>query len=163
MKACFHKFFAVSPFLVLLVGLLATDWLRINAQGQPAPPSGVTNPAAPASLLILTNVATVWTNAAVQTGSQQFTSVTLYGGTNALTGALIVSWNQYTNAGVQQLDLYYGTVSGSDTNIWMLPVSTTTALFYGGLLRGTTYWFYVTAVTPAGVQSPPSNVAVAQD
>ena len=143
---------------VILLALLGT----FSLSGQ-TPPTGATNPAVPVSPIVLTNFTTVYTNVAVQTGSRQFSSVSIYGGTNALAGALLVAWNQYTNDLTCRMKLYWGAASGTNTNTWIVPGYVSTVCFYGGLTHGTSYWFYATALSTNGMESPASNTIVAQD
>lgn len=68
-----------------------------------------------------------------------------------------LTWNASTSSGISGYDLYYGGVSHTYTN--MVSVGNATNATITGLKSGATYYFAVTAIDAAGVQSAYSNEA----
>ncbi len=73
-------------------------------------------------------------------------------------GLVTLTWNKNTEPDILRYRLYRGTISGGET----LVDSTTTGIYdtsrvESGLINGTTYYFYVTAVDSAGLESVHSN------
>ena len=56
--------------------------------------------------------------------------------------------------------LTYGTVTGTDTNVYNVPARVTVVIFYS-LGTNTPYWFFAQGTNTAGELSPRSPVVVA--
>src|SRR5260221_274320 len=64
-------------------------------------------------------------------------------------------WNRSTGSNIAGYRLFYGTASGSYSQI--IDVGNATSFTVNGLLRGHTYYFVVTAYDTTGAESGPSN------
>lgn len=128
------------------------------AQTPPAPPTGASNPLLPPEPLVLwTNTVSLWTNVALKSATISFDSVSVYGGSNTIRGAVVISWVK--SAGAAGYKLYYGPVTLAQTNLFLTRSNISTVLFFNVLSTNDTYWLYVTA-TNATVETAPSNVLV---
>jgi hypothetical protein len=69
--------------------------------------------------------------------------------------SLPLNWNPNTDPSVAGYNVYYGSASGSYTNV--INVGNTTSTVIDGLVEGQTYYFAVTAYTFDGIESDFSN------
>ena len=135
--------------------------LAALAATPPAPPSNPTNPLLPpAGPVVLTNVTLVYTNIAVKSPTLDFQNVTIYGGTNALKGSLLISWLASPDTNVTGYNLYYGPTTLAQTNKYPTQAQVTTVMFCSMLNTNLIYWMYVTAFNSTGLESEPSNQIV---
>jgi len=148
-------------FYTLLLALLCFTAI---AATPPAPPANPTNPLLPpVAMVMVTNVTMVWTNVAVKTPTISFDNVTIYGGTNALKGALVIAWDRSPDATVTGYNLYYGPTTAAQTNVFATKAYVSTVLFYSVLDTNLTYWMNVTAVAATATnstESVPSNTII---
>lgn len=143
------KVYILLTVLLAFVALAATP---------PAPPTNPSNPLLPPSVpVLLTNVTLVYTNVAVKTPTLDFQNVTIYGGSNAFKGSLVISWDASPDANVNGYNLYYGPVSQAQTNKYATQKHVTTVMFNSMLNTNYTYWMNVTAFSADGLESVPSN------
>jgi hypothetical protein len=70
----------------------------------------------------------------------------------ACAASITLAWDPSPDAGVASYKAYYGGASGVYTNSVITGTATSTTI--SGLVNGRTYYFAVTAVTAAGVESP---------
>lgn len=141
-----------SVFLTFLIAFAT------YAATPPAPPSNPISPLLPPQpQTTITNTALVYTNVAVKTATIAFDSVTIYGGTNALKGATVISWTPSPSVDVTGSKLYYGPTTLAETNVFAVKQSVSTVLFYNVLNTNYVYWMYVTVTNASGLESEPSN------
>lgn len=65
--------------------------------------------------------------------------------------SVTLAWNPVTNAALAGYNVYYGSKSGTYTNV--VSVANVTNATVTGLLEGGTYYFAVTALSTAGLES----------
>lgn len=141
--------------LLLLVAVLAPS---VTAAPPPAPAMLAHN-GAPTNGFWLTNVTFVWTNTAIRTPTIDLSAVTVYG-TNALRGAVVLSWVPAPNSdNTVGYRIYYGKVGGSVTNRFEAPKYATSAAFYSSLTTNVAWWAYATAYS-ASEESVPTTAVV---
>jgi len=139
------------PLLLALAALAATP---------PAPPANPVNPLLPpASPIVLTNVQTVYTNIALKSLTLDFQNVSIYGGTNAFKGSLLISWTASPSV-VAGYNLYYGPTTLAQTNKYATQAQVTTVMFCNMFNTNLNYWAYVCAFDTNGLESVPSNQIV---
>jgi hypothetical protein len=69
--------------------------------------------------------------------------------------SVILAWNPSAGPNIAGYNVYYGTASGVYTQI--VPAGNATSVTISGLVGGVTYFFAVTAVDTAGLESLPSS------
>lgn len=137
-------------FAVLLLSLVC-----LAGRAAPAPPQflGLANPT---NGFFMTNITFVFTNVAMVTQTAFFPQVTVFSG-SVFNVANTLSWMPTADPTVS-FKIYYGAVTGTTTNNFVLQTNISSISFFSVLNTNLSYWAYVTALDTNGNESVPSGV-----
>lgn len=92
-------------------------------------------------------------------------SVAVWSLPSSQTGSMVVSWvpgysSDYPNSSYfLGFNVYYGTTTNISSDVWTQASSTSTNITISGLIRGSTYYVYVSQIGTNTLESDPSNMA----
>jgi hypothetical protein len=142
-----------------LKALLALLLVSSVCAAPPAPPQSAAVVGQPNQGAWITNITWIYTNVAVKTPTLEIPQVTIYNGTNGMSGAAVLSWDNNPDGLAVGSRVYYGSTANSATNVFGVNSNITTVLFFNIFTNRTEmYWAWVTAYSATGLESEKSNV-----
>jgi hypothetical protein len=148
----------VKKYLKLAVSLCASLCASLSVYGAPpAPPvfNGVAG--MPNTGAWVTNVTWIYTNVAVVGPTMSLPKVTIYNGTNGLTGCTVLAWNPSPTPNLAKYNLYYAATNTTTTNVYATLPDVVCVAFFGVFNTNLYYWSWVVAVDKTNNMSVPSN------